>query len=64
MKKANVKNASVPQVEGLTIKNILDWCTEKSPDVLKYLPSEEQWHHQDREWICNIVFTLDPVGFQ
>ena len=54
--------ASVPQIEGLTISDILG-IAKKSPVVLKHLPDERDWVHMDRKWICDVVFSLDRQNF-
>ena len=55
--------ASVPQIEGLTIAEVLAHA-KKNAAILKYLPDERDWVHMDRKWICDVVYTLDKAGFQ
>ena len=31
---------------------------------MKYLPDEQDWTHLDKDWICNVLFTLDESGVQ
>ncbi len=55
--------ASVPQIEGLTVEDILESQSGKV-HVLKYLPDERDWDHIDRKWLCDIIYTLDHKNFQ
>ena len=34
------------------------------PDLLKYLPEECDWLHIDRDWLCNVLYTLDKDGIE
>jgi hypothetical protein len=55
--------AAVPQIEGLTVEDMLDYCKAKHA-ILRHLPDERDWVHIDRKWLCDIVYTLDRDGFQ
>lgn len=55
--------ASVPQIEGLTVEDILEMSRSKS-QLLKYLPDERDWEHMDRKWLCDIMYTLNQKEFQ
>ena len=63
IKRDKVHVASVPQIEGLTIKDVLTFA-KRNAQVLKHLPDERDWVHMDRKWICDIVYTLDKANFQ
>lgn len=39
---------------------MLEFAKDK-PEVLKYLP--EDWNHTDKEWLQNILFTVDMERF-
>ena len=55
--------AAVPQIEGLTTEDFLEHAKTKAV-ILKYLPDEKDWHHLDKKWVCDIVYTLDTDGTQ
>ena len=63
MKRESVKVASVPHIEGLTIKDFMEYAKNK-PTMLKHLPDERDWVHMDRQWICDVLYTLDTDGIQ
>ena len=49
-----MKIASAPRIEGLTIKSVLDWAKQK-PELMKYLPEDEQWHHGIHKLTCKAI---------
>ena len=51
----------VPQIEGLKLRDFLDFAASK-PETDEYLPDEDDWLHEDKVWICNVLNTLDPEG--
>ena len=53
-----MKVSAVPQIEGLTIQDFLEYAKTK-PDFLKYLPDTRDWVHMDRKFICDVMYTLD-----
>ena len=55
--------ASVPQIDGLTVDDILQ-VFRASPNLLKYLPDERDWVNLDRKWLCDVLYTLDKANFQ
>lgn len=55
--------AAVPQIEGLTVEDVLDLFKGKQA-LLKYLPDERDWTHLDRKWLCDVLYTLDKANFQ
>ena len=55
--------AAVPQIEGLTVEDILAHA-KGNPLLLKHLPDERDWVHIDRKWFCDVIFTLDRNNFQ
>ncbi len=55
--------SSVPQIEGLTIDDILG-LFQGNARLLKHIPDERDWVHMDRKWICDVLFTLDRNNFQ
>jgi hypothetical protein len=34
------------------------------PELLRYLPDEDDWRHLDKKWVCDILFTRDAQGVQ
>lgn len=63
IKRQDLKVAAVPQIEGLTVEDFLQYA-KKKPELLKYLPNENDWLHLDRKWICDVLYTLDTEGIQ
>ena len=53
-----MKVSAVPQIEGLTIEDFLDHARAK-PQLLKCLPDEADWHHLDKKWVCDVLYTKD-----
>ena len=64
MKRDSIKLSHVPFIEGLAIKDILDYTTGKE-NLVKHLPDRDnQWTHVDRKWLCDVIYTLDTDSFQ
>jgi hypothetical protein len=58
-----VKVSSVPQIEGLSCHEFMDYI-KKKPSIVKYFPDEKDWIHLDRHWICDVLYTIDTENFQ
>jgi hypothetical protein len=54
--------SAVPQIEGLTVEDILEFA-RKNAQIVKHLPDERDWVHIDRKWVCDVVYTLDKNNF-
>ena len=52
----DVKVISVPYYEGLTVRDMYDWTSDK-PLVLNCLPSEKETMKMPREHIANVIYT-------
>ena len=63
MKRDKVMVAAVPQIEGLTVEDLLD-LARGNQVLLKHLPDERDWVHIDRKWVSDILYTLDKNNFQ
>ena len=63
IKRSGVKVAAVPQIDGLTVEDFLAYARTK-PILLKHLPDENDWHHLDKKWVCDVLYTLDQRGIQ
>jgi hypothetical protein len=63
VKRSAVKVSAVPQIDGLTIEDFLDHARTK-PQLLKYLPDEKDWHHLDKKWVCDVLYTQDTKAIQ
>ena len=50
--------AAVPQIEGLTVEDFLQHARRK-PALLRFLPDEKDWHHLDKKWVCDVLYTQD-----
>ena len=48
----------MPQIEGLTVEDFLIHARKK-PALLKFLPDEQDWHHLDKKWVCDVLYTQD-----
>ena len=57
-----MKKAHAPQIEGLSLAEILVFIREH-PVILEYLPEEEEITRPGREFICNIAYTIEPDDF-
>ena len=55
--------SAVPQIEGLTVEDFLTHARRKAP-LLRYLPDEKDWHHLDKKWVCDVLYTKDTVAIQ
>ena len=53
----------MPQIEGLTTDDFLTHARAK-PTLLKYIPDEGDWHHLDKKWLCDVLYTMDTNGVQ
>ena len=51
-----MKVSAVPQIEGLTIEDFLKHARKK-PTLLKHLPDEKDWHHLDKKWVCDVLYS-------
>ena len=58
-----MKVSAVPQIEGLTVIDFLEYAKVKS-DFLRFLPDPRDWVHMDKKGICDLLYTLDPMGIQ
>lgn len=56
IKRSAVKVAAVPQIDGLTMEDFAKHARAK-PQLLKYLPDEKDWHHLDKKWVCDVLYT-------
>ncbi len=54
--------ASVPQIEGLTVEDILQVFLA-SPNLLKHLPDKREWVNLDHKWLCDVLTILDNANF-
>ncbi len=55
--------AAVPQIEGLTVEEMLASANGK-PQVLRHLPDERDWDHMDRKWLSDVLYTVDKGNFE
>ena len=58
-----MKVSAVPHIEGLTVEDFLEHAKNK-PQLLRYLPNERDWLHIDRQWVCDMLFTLDKEAIE
>ena len=57
-----MKKAHAPQIEGLSLAEILVFIRQH-PVILEYLPEEEELMKPGREFICNVAYTIEPEAF-
>ena len=31
----------------------------RKPALLRFLPDEKDWHHLDKKWVCDVLYTQD-----
>jgi hypothetical protein len=55
--------AAVPQIEGLTVEDMLD-LAKTSNNTLKHLPDERDWEGINRKWLADILFTIEKGKFE
>ena len=59
----NIKVAKVSQIGQLSIKRLLEWERENT-EIENYLPTYDYDKFPNREWLCNVLSTLNYEGFQ
>ena len=55
--------ATVPQIEGLTMEDMLEFSKGKA-GVLRHLPDERDWDHLDRKWLADVLYTTEKANFE
>ena len=63
IKRDKVVVAAVPQIEGLTVEDMLESSKGKAA-VLRHLPDERDWDHMDRKWLADVLNTTDRAKFE
>ena len=63
MRRDKVFVASVPQIEGLTFEDLLEYARGKQA-LLKYIPDERDCTNLDRKWLCDIIYSVDKASFE
>ena len=53
-----MKISAVPQIDGITVEDFLTQAKKKST-LLRYFPDERDWHHLDKKWVCDVLYTKD-----
>ena len=59
----NAKVVKVPHIKGLSIKEIIAWAKDNS-DIDSYLPTYSYRKYPGRNWICNVLNTIQSQKFQ
>ena len=58
-----VKVSALPHIEGLTVQDLIDFA-KANYNVKAYLPDEEDWIHLDRQWLGDVLYTVDAKAIQ
>ena len=64
VKNKEVRHITVPQYEGLALKDIAQVLNEFHPEVYEYLPDSMEIHKVNKDWICNVCASVIGDGFQ
>ena len=59
----SVRHVTVPQYEGLALKDIAQVLNEFHPEVYEYLPDSMEIHKVSKEWICNVCASVIGSAF-
>ena len=57
VKADKIRYLSVPQYKGLGIAQFLEQA-QKYPEVLNYLPDQDEWIKLPRQWLISVIYTL------
>ena len=57
IKASAVKHINVPQFDGLTVEDMLDYANDK-PEVWRALPPKKEIPKLPRQYIANVIYTL------
>ena len=63
IKADHVKHIAIPQYEGLTINDMMEYVTQK-PVVERYLPVAKEVVKLPRQYLANIIYTVKGENFQ
>jgi hypothetical protein len=63
VRRDKVQVAAVPQIEGLTVEDMLAFAKGKQ-NVMRFLPDERDWDHMDRKWLTDILYSVDKANFE
>ncbi len=63
IKRDKVIVAAVPQIEGLTVEDMLE-LAKRHPNTMKHLPDARDWDHMDRKWLSDVMNTVDRQRFE
>jgi hypothetical protein len=55
--------AAVPQIEGLTVEDMLD-LAKTSQNALKHIPDERDWDGLNRKWLADILYSVERAKFE
>ena len=58
VKAKEVRHISVPQYEGLALKNIAAFLDNGHQEVFDYFPDQQEIHKVEKAWICNVCATV------
>ena len=53
----------MPKYEGLSIDDFLLFA-KKHASTLQYLPDEKDWLKIDKQWLCDVLYTLKTKEVQ
>ena len=42
----------------MTVDDFLAYAKTK-PNLMRYLPNQRDWHHLDKKWVCDVLYTVE-----
>ena len=58
VKSKDVRHISVPQYEGLVLKDIAAFLNSGRQKVWDYMPDSQEIHKVSKDWICSVCATV------
>lgn len=58
IKGKDVRHITVPQYEGLALKDISIFLNDGRQYVFDYMPDHQEIHRVSKDWICNVCATI------
>ena len=52
----------MPKINGLAVSDLMAYA-KTNATVMKHMPEMDEWIHFDRQWICDVIYTIEPDRF-